>query len=865
MKKIFTYSLLAALFSFGAPAFAQDAEEATPIMTLTFDREAVESNFAFSISLDAGGTLQIDWGDGELKDYQVADYNAAGWVFTEIVGELAGPIVKIFGADASKVNYVDFSWNQKSGQDARIKAITLKGLTGLLEFDAGRNSLTTLDCSDLTSATKIGANDNKLTKLILPNSEVLKTVTMSNNFNTVTGEMNADAGNNQILATDWSVAPNLTSLNLNGNSYTALGWFDDFDISKNTKLTTLNLNGCDLSTLSLEGMSALKTFNAQWNRFSYIDLSPLPAKSTAVMLGHNNLTEIKLPDTTTDKMMRLNIVNNAFTFETLPLPGMTSNAANYVYTNQENIINPLSGKNIVDLSKQAKVGETASVFTWTAILDGETEPKELSADGEIPYFKETEPGIFQFYVPVKDLTGAITNELFPNFTLSTTSATSAGLLPTMLTMEVASEEGADGLTIGLIDSEGQNVYIDWGDGEFEGPYTIEKNGYDFDTTKPGVVVDGWDEIAPKVKGNKIQIKGEPSTIVTLTVNGTYAWTTGAATSARVTTIDLSKLEGLQKLHLNNNNLTEIDLSKNTELVNLSLQSNKFTSLTLDFPEMTNLDISNAISSGKKVYGENAFSELDLSKLPLLKNFYSNANGFKPDLSKLPALESAYLQVNGYTDYAPVSSTATSLALHYNDYATFDASGLTAPSINIFLLNNKLGATSDCLKLSEGVNNLNIANNLFTFATLPGVPAVKGTLTYSPQAALEVTASEEGVVDLSSQAKAGETATVFAWAVGDGKDAVAIEEADYTAADGVFTFKKDFEGAICTMTNEAFPKLTLKTVALDIKAAGSAVNEIEAADNAEAEYFNLQGIKVSGNEPGLYIRRQGNKTTKVLVK
>lgn len=36
------------------------------------------------------------------------------------------------------------------------------------------------------------------------------------------------------------------------------------------------------------------------------------------------------------------------------------------------------------------------------------------------------------------------------------------------------------------------------------------------------------------------------------------------------------------------------------------------------------------------------------------------------------------------------------------------------------------------------------------------------------------------------------------------------------------------------------------------------------DNGEAEYYNLNGIRVDGKVPGLYIKRQGNKTTKVLV-
>lgn len=36
-------------------------------------------------------------------------------------------------------------------------------------------------------------------------------------------------------------------------------------------------------------------------------------------------------------------------------------------------------------------------------------------------------------------------------------------------------------------------------------------------------------------------------------------------------------------------------------------------------------------------------------------------------------------------------------------------------------------------------------------------------------------------------------------------------------------------------------------------------------NAPVEYFNLQGVRVANPENGVYIRRQGNKATKVLVK
>lgn len=46
---------------------------------------------------------------------------------------------------------------------------------------------------------------------------------------------------------------------------------------------------------------------------------------------------------------------------------------------------------------------------------------------------------------------------------------------------------------------------------------------------------------------------------------------------------------------------------------------------------------------------------------------------------------------------------------------------------------------------------------------------------------------------------------------------------------------------------------------------SAVVEISAADNAEVEYYNMQGVRVANPENGIYVRRQGNKVSKVIVK
>lgn len=47
--------------------------------------------------------------------------------------------------------------------------------------------------------------------------------------------------------------------------------------------------------------------------------------------------------------------------------------------------------------------------------------------------------------------------------------------------------------------------------------------------------------------------------------------------------------------------------------------------------------------------------------------------------------------------------------------------------------------------------------------------------------------------------------------------------------------------------------------------GSGVDEIEAVGDGEAVYYNLQGVKVAEPENGLYIKVQGNKATKVLIR
>lgn len=59
---------------------------------------------------------------------------------------------------------------------------------------------------------------------------------------------------------------------------------------------------------------------------------------------------------------------------------------------------------------------------------------------------------------------------------------------------------------------------------------------------------------------------------------------------------------------------------------------------------------------------------------------------------------------------------------------------------------------------------------------------------------------------------------------------------------------------------------LQVQPISIEANGSsAISDINIDENAPVEYFNLQGIRVANPENGLYIRRQGNTVSKVIIR
>lgn len=711
MAKFFTYSLLAAALGFASPAFADDA--ATPALTFTVDRAAVESKMVFQISATDGATIQVDWGDGVLKDVTIADYDAAGYVFTEVDGTIAGTSIKVYAPDASKINYLSADWTQADDADAKIKGINVSQLAGLKELILDNNNIGSLDISKCVALTTLRASDNRLTSLTFGENPNLKTVTVSNNFNVTSGSLNSGAGNNQVLAADWSKLPELSSLNVAANLYSELGWSDTFDISKNTKLATLNINGCGISELDLTPFTSLKTLNAQWNSLEKADLS-----------------------------------------------GMMANGA------------------------------------------------------------------------------------FPSLTLSTTAITvgQSEVWPRMLfSFIVAPEAAGKTMTLNISTTDKQSVQVDWGNGTLSNP--VQTKNYETD----------WEYGTPtgKVAGTNVTVYGsDPTTINKLDL----AWDKEAGAETKILSANLSKLSGMDDLTVASNALTSLDLTGNAALAKLYINGNNISDIR--FPEncaLTRIEAQNTAEAG-----ENDLFKVDLSKATKLNYLVINFNNKNAEATTINLENNTELATLMATDCnletIDVSKLAklAQLTVNNNNLSTVDVSQMNEKG-RLFAMNNKISS----LVLPAKLATLYVSNNKLTFETLPST-SIATNYTYNNQKPMVVTAAE-GKVDLSSQAMVDNVETVYVWTSGT------EEIKDFSVMNGLFTFTKSAEKAVCTMTNAMLPKLSLTTVPVDITVEGSAVEEIEATDNCEAEYFNLQGVKVSCNEPGIYIRRQGNKTSKVIVK
>jgi len=110
-----------------------------------------------------------------------------------------------------------------------------------------------------------------------------------------------------------------------------------------------------------------------------------------------------------------------------------------------------------------------------------------------------------------------------------------------------------------------------------------------------------------------------------------------------------------------------------------------------------------------------------------------------------------------------------------------------------------------------------------------------------------------------------------------KDAIAYAKAAGTMKDGVITFPAtcklyagfNTEGMdmwyYCNYNTDAQGNVIDGDLKIDLSDAIAGVADIEADADAPVRYYNMQGVEVADPENGLYIRCQGGKAQKVLIK
>lgn len=586
------------------------------------------------------------------------------------------------------------------------------------------------------------------------------------------------------------------------------------DLSQFADLTYLMLNFSEIETYDFSPFKSLQSAYFLGNNLSEADFSDCASIYT-ISLNNNPLKKLVLPAVSTKKAT-INLLNTYLDFAQMQSVIDFANQKNG-RVNAATLIIPCEGNSrVIDLSAYYKHGDNISTFAW---VDG--------AKQEIPATAYTaENGVFTFSEDFADAVCTVENASFTGrkFVTPPMKIQEPVLEPFMAVSVAAGEQKNLGFALSSTADGGQEIRVDWGDGVISDPVNIVNYNVDPYFTKF--------EAVPK--GEVVKIYGDESTIYEVD----FSWATGYA---KIVDADCSKLVDVKKLNFASNAIPSIDITNCAALESFAANSAGISEIKFgNSPNLSKIELQNANATN----GNNAISTIDLSTLPGLKTIYLSYNPIETiDFSNNPAMESFYM-------------LGTKLA-------SVDLSGCK----NIKWLNFNYNPLTEMILPAEAVNK----SKIFVVDTYLGFDALQKVADYAALKNSPLNASsliipcegESDKIDLSAYEKHNGKTSVFVW---KDSELAPIAEADFTMANGVFTFNKSFENAVCTVTNSAFPASTWKTLPVNIKADESGIENITASDNdAEVEYFDLRGVRVAGDQPGLYIRRHGSKVEKVIVK
>lgn len=641
---------------------------------------------------------------------------------------------------------------------------------------------------------------------------------------------------------------NLHTLNLSGNTLYKLDLsgvradyqkfeLTDLDVSNNQLSSLVTVYAASIKNLDLSNnnfrtfdnyyFTGLQNYNISGNKLSDIfDISKVEAIKT-LNISNNNIKEIIFNDEegALDYLTELNIRDNSFSFETLPIvDGLTI----YNYAPQAEL-SILSAGSAINLSKQNIVrNEVGTSFVWKY-----TNNKEVVA--ETLYSNNGGAFTFSDQLLGKEIYCEMTNPIFPDFEknpLTTTSLTVSARPQNLLASFETAENGT--AQIGFrFHKEGVNaIYIDWrGDGSEYEPYIYDDSEnfmfYRTGECYAGATVKVWSFDSP----DNISVIGMLDT--------------------PLISADLSPMTQITAIDIHNAGLKDgaLIIPESEELFELILDGNSFEKETFaGLRYLTNLNLA-----------ENNYTAFDFSPFPKL-SFAQLANNRISEVK------------------FDNNSDLIQLDLSANNLSEIDLDGVLVDEL--ILSDNQLKEI-DLTPVANYLRVLYINGNCFTFATLPDLSALSGlfsTYSYGNQKPIEVECIDSKI-DLSSQAVINGVPTDFYWFLGDSQSQVYYDydsqsfvgemlegpedstDPEYLIEDGITTFLyPQSRNVICAMTNSEYPGLILYTTPTKVDMAG--VESFEGYGNDKVNVYTLSGIKLKdkveakealkGLKPGIYI-------------
>ena len=201
---------------------------------------------------DSLQTLNVDWGDGQLKEYTDIASSEVDWWPTDISGTVSGDgTVTLYAAPGQLTSFETLG----SVSGSKISAIDLSKVTNLTSLTLSSHALTSVDVSGLTQLTTLYLNNNQLTSVDLSKNTLVTTLHIEGN---------------QLTSVDLSGQTKVSTLYLSDNSpLSEIVWPAGNSSLKN--VYALNLVGMT-GTLDLSAYPSLSYVSANGSHYTAIDV-----------------------------------------------------------------------------------------------------------------------------------------------------------------------------------------------------------------------------------------------------------------------------------------------------------------------------------------------------------------------------------------------------------------------------------------------------------------------------------------------------------------------------------------------------------------------------------------------------------------